>query len=98
MDDDTLSVEMRFALDMPGDIAAGFTPGRDPARGALEAPTIESFRGRRITGFQLRNLLGIPSRLELDGFWKSHRVEKYTAGDFDDDLAMMSQTQAPFII
>jgi Uncharacterised protein family (UPF0175) len=81
---------MRIALDLPDDMAASLAPsGRDSARVALEALAIEAFRGRRITGFQLRNLLGIPSRLELDGFLKSHQVEKYTAEDFDGDLAAM---------
>ena len=32
-------------------------------------------------------LLGIPSRFELDRFLKEHQVEKYTAEDFEHDLA-----------
>jgi hypothetical protein len=31
--------------------------------------------------------LGIPSRYELDGFLKEHRVENYTREDLEEDLA-----------
>ena len=62
-------------------------PGRDPARAALESFALEADRERRLTGYQFRTLLGISSRYELDGFLKEHRVEKYTAQDFEHDLA-----------
>jgi len=42
-----------------------------------------------ITGYQLRSLLGIQSRYELDGFLKEHRIEKYTCEDFEQDLASL---------
>jgi hypothetical protein len=61
--------------------------GQEPARAALEALGIEAYRLRRITGNQLRTLLGIPSRYELDGFLKQHEVYDYTIEDFDHDLA-----------
>lgn len=63
--------------------------GQDPARAALEAIGIEAYRAHRLTGHQLRMLLGIPSRYELDGFLKAHRVEKYTSDDFEQDLATL---------
>lgn len=63
------------------------TLDQDPARAALEALALEAYRERRLTGYQLRMLLGIPSRYELDGFLKQHRVEKYTVEDFEHDLA-----------
>src|SRR5664280_1653221 len=48
--------------------------GQEPARTALEALALEAYRQRRITGYQLRTLIGIPSRSELDGFLKQHEV------------------------
>jgi hypothetical protein len=45
----------------------------------------EGFRQRRLSGYHLRMLLGIPSRWELDSFLKEHRVEKYTVEDFEED-------------
>jgi hypothetical protein len=59
----------------------------------LEAIAIEAYRERRLTGFQLRSLLGIPSRYRLDGFLKQHRIEKYTAEDFEHDLATLREGQ-----
>ena len=60
---------------------------RDPAEAALQTMALEAFRERRVTAYQLRTLLGIPSRFELDSLLKDHGIETYTAGDFDRDLA-----------
>jgi hypothetical protein len=50
-------------LDVPDDLAAALAPdGQDPARAALEAIGLEAYRQRRISGYQLRTMLGIPSR------------------------------------
>ena len=68
---------MRLTLEIPDDLAPTLLPSRrDPVRSALEAIALEAYRERRLTGYQLRSLLGIPSRYELDGFLKEHRIEK----------------------
>jgi hypothetical protein len=73
-------------------LAAPLLPsGQEPARAALEALGLEAYRQRRITGYQLRTLLGIPSRYELDGFLKQHEVYDYTIEDFDHDLATIRE-------
>ncbi len=36
-------------------------------------------------------ILGIPSRFELDGFLKEHKIEIYTAEDFEHDLANLDR-------
>lgn len=60
--------------------------GTDVSRAALEALAIDAYRTDRITGFQLRTLLGIPSQYELDGFLKHHGVPlEYTVEDFEQD-------------
>ena len=77
---------------LPDDLAAPLLPsGQEPARAALEALGLEAYRQRRITGYQLRTLLGIPSRYELDGFLKQHEVYDYTIEDFDHDLATIRE-------
>ena len=77
---------------LPDDLAAPLVPqGQEPARAALEALALEAYRQRRITGYQLRTLLGIPSRYELDGFLKQHEVFDYTVDDFDHDLATIRE-------
>lgn len=83
---------MRVAFDIPDELAQTLIPeGQDLARTALEAWGLEAYRQRRLSGYQLRTLLGIPSRWDLDGFLKEHRVEKYTVEDFAEDLAIIRE-------
>jgi Uncharacterised protein family (UPF0175) len=79
---------MTVTLEIADEFAALLTqPGQPPSRTALEAWGLEAYRQRRLSEFQLRTLLGIPSRWELDAFLKQHQVEKYTAEDFEHDWA-----------
>jgi hypothetical protein len=79
---------MEITLEIPDELAAALTPpGQAPDRAALEALALEAYRERRLTGYQLRTLLGIPSRYQLDGFLKAHSVYDYTIEDFENDLA-----------
>lgn len=83
---------MQILLDIPDDLAAALvTPGTDPVRAALEAFALEAYRERRMTGFQVRNLLGFGSRYEFEGFLKAHRVEKYTLDELEQDLAVLRE-------
>ena len=83
---------MQITVTLPDDLAASLLPrGQEPARTALEAIALEAYRQRRITGYQLRTLLDIPSRYELDGFLKQHEVYDYTVEDFDRDLATIRE-------
>ena len=79
---------MKIIISIPDELAAPLIPpGQEPSRAALEALALEAYRERRMTGYQLRMLLGIPSRYELDSFLKEHKVEKYTIEDFEHDLS-----------
>jgi len=83
---------MQTTLEVPDDLAANLAPpGQDPARAALEALALEAYRERRLTGYQLRKLLGISSRYELDGFLKEHKVYDYTIEEFEKDLASIRE-------
>ena len=83
---------MQITVTLPDELAAPLLPpGQDPARAALEAIGLEAYRQRRITGYQLRMLLGITSRYELDGFLKEHQVFDYTIEDFEQDLATIRE-------
>jgi hypothetical protein len=78
---------MQVTLNVPDELLAAITPANgDPGRAALEAMALEAYRERQITAYQLRNILGIRSRFDLDGFLKLHEVETYTAEDFEHDL------------
>jgi hypothetical protein len=61
-------------------------PGQHAFRAALEALGLEAYRRHRISAYQLRTLLGIRSRWDLDAFLKEHQVETYTAEGFEHDL------------
>jgi hypothetical protein len=83
---------VQITVTLPDDLAAPLLPdGQEPARTALEALALEAYRQRRITAYQLRTLLDIPSRYELDGFLKQHEVYDYTIEDFDRDLATIRE-------
>jgi hypothetical protein len=86
---------MQITLDIPDDLAVTLSAcGQDPARAALEAIALEAYRQRRLYGYQLRTLLGIGSRYELDGFLKEHQVYDYTREDFEKDLAAIHELRA----
>lgn len=86
---------MQVTLDIPDELAAPLAgPGQDPARAALVAWGLEAFRERRISAYQLRTLLGIESRYELDGFLKQHRVETYTVEEWEKDWAAVQEHRA----
>jgi predicted HTH domain antitoxin len=75
---------MEITLTIPDELARHIIPeGLDPARQALEGIAVEAYRVHRLTGSQLRRLLGIPSRDELDAFLKKRGVWlEYTVDDF----------------
>jgi hypothetical protein len=83
---------MQITIEIPDELAATITAGgQDVGRVALEAICLEAYREHRITGYQLRELLGISSRYEFDGFLKEHQIEKYAAEDFERDLATLRE-------
>jgi len=86
---------MQITLDIPDDLVDALSaPGRDPARAALEAIALEAYRQRRLSGYQLRVLLDIASRYELDSFLKERQVYDYTLEDFEKDLAASRELRA----
>jgi hypothetical protein len=66
---------MQVHLDVPEDLARQYAaePG-GVTRAALEALAIESIRSGKLTVQQGRQMLGIASRYEMDGFLKARGV------------------------
>ena len=84
---------MEIIISIPDEFAAPLIPaGQEPSRAALEALALEAYRERRMSGYQLRTLLGISSRFDLDALLKEHKIEKYTIGDFEHDLATIEES------
>jgi hypothetical protein len=64
----------------------------DLSRTALEAIALEGYRSDRLTGFQLREMLGFETRLELDTFLKAHHVDlEYTFEDLEREQAALNR-------
>jgi hypothetical protein len=80
---------MRVWLDLPDDLVQQLgAQGQDLSRAALEALAIDAYRMNRISGYQLCQLLDIPSRYDLDGFLKRHGVPlEYSIEDFERERA-----------
>jgi predicted HTH domain antitoxin len=76
-----------ITIALPDELSAALAaPGKDLSRAALKALTLEAYRERKISVAQLRQLLGYETRMEVDGFLKSHGVElEYTLEDLERD-------------
>jgi hypothetical protein len=89
---------MQITVDIPEELAAVLAgSGQDLPRAVMEAIGLEAYRQGRLSGYQLRLLLGIPSRYELDGFLKEHQVYDYTIEDLEKDLANLSSRQKAMV-
>jgi len=79
---------MNLTVEIPDDLAGRLNAaGGDLSRRALEALGLEEYKSGRITKAELRRLLGIGTRYELDGFLKAHQVwVDYTVEDFRREL------------
>jgi len=84
---------MEIIISIPDEFVAQLIrAGQAPSRAALEALGLEAYRERRMTGYQVRTLLDIPSRFELDALLKEHKIEKYKFEDFEHDLATIEES------
>ena len=86
---------MQIHLDVPEDVAKQFAaePG-GVTRAAIEALAIEGVRSGKLTTYQARQLLGIRSRYEVDGFLKTHGVFLPTTVD---EIIRDSETALSFM-
>jgi len=85
---------MQITVDIPEELVAVLAgSGQDLPRAVMEAIGLEAYRQGRLSGYQLRLLLGIPSRYELEGFLKEHEIYDYTVEDLEKDLANLSSRQ-----
>jgi hypothetical protein len=77
---------MTITLPIPDELVARLAEAGDVARRALEAFALAEYQAGRLTRFELRQLLGIETRYELDGFLKAHEVfEDYSLADLERD-------------
>ena len=78
---------MQVTLEIPDAIVAQITAaGKDPGRLALEALAIEGYRSHQLSEFQIRQLLGFATRMDVHGFLKQHEAYlHYSLADLEHD-------------
>ncbi len=73
---------MSVVLPIPDELAARLGGAADVARRALEAFGLAEYQAGRLTEAELRQLLGLATRYELDGFLKARGIfHDYTRAD-----------------
>jgi hypothetical protein len=84
---------MNLTVEIPDDLAGRLSAaGADLSRRALEAFALDEYKKERISKAELRRLLGIQSRYELDGFLKAHNVWiEYTVEDFRREMETLER-------
>jgi hypothetical protein len=69
-----------------------FASGQEPTRAVLEAIALEGYRAERLTESDVRQLLGLETRMEVHEFLKEHGAfMHYTLEDLDHDNAVAVQ-------
>lgn len=69
-------MSIAVTIELPESIAENLgISNKDLSRAALEAIALEAYRADRLTGFQVREMLGFETGLELDAFLKAHRID-----------------------
>ena len=78
---------MEITINIPDELAYQVAPeGKDPARVALEALALESYRTELLSESALRRMLGFQSRIEVHAFLKEHGVYlHYDVSDLKHD-------------
>jgi hypothetical protein len=79
---------MDVTVQIPDDLAKRLTArGDDLSRRALEGFSLEEYKSGHISKAELRRLLGLETRYEVDGFLKAHNVfDEVTIDDLRRDV------------
>jgi hypothetical protein len=79
---------MQVTVDIPDEFAAELlSPGEDAARKLLEDHAAQAYREGRLTMEQVRLILRLPTRMEVDPFLLRYQIFDYTIEDFRQDIA-----------
>ena len=87
---------MRVTVEIPDQFVPNLVPeGKDAARRLLEDTVAASYRERRLTMEQVRQLLGFATRMEVDPFLLRYEIYDYTVDDLEQDMAVMDRLLGP---
>jgi hypothetical protein len=88
---------MHIALDIPDHIPNVVAPDQDPARAVLEAMALEGYRSQRLSEYDVRELLGFATPMQVHGFLKEHGVHlHYSMADLEHDIRESDRIVAMF--
>jgi hypothetical protein len=83
---------MQVTVEIPDSFVPYLVPeGKDAARRLLEDTVAESYRERRLTMEQVRQLLGFATRIEVDPFLQRYEIYDYTVEDLEENMAVMDR-------
>ena len=80
---------MEVRIQIPDDLAAQIqAQGGDLPRSVLEAYALEGYKSGGLSAYQVQEILGFETPMEVDGFLKSHGVYlDYADEDLEEDIA-----------
>ena len=87
---------MEVTIELPDEIADQIrNASGDVARRVLEAFAIDSYRSGKLTGWQVRQVLRLETRFELDALLKRAGVfREYTAEELESDYEASREASA----
>ena len=86
---------MQVVVEIPDQFAERLVPpGSDPGRALLEQSVATAYRESRLTMEQVREALGLSTRMQVDAFLQSHEIYDYTPEDLDRDMAALDRLLA----
>lgn len=79
---------MTVTIEIPDQLVEALAPGGgDLSRAVIEAMVLEGYRADRLSEYEVQQLLGFESRLDVHGFLKEHGVYlNYGMEDLEHDI------------
>lgn len=80
---------MEVQISIPDDVVVDVQPPNgDLSRWLLEMIALDGYRTEKLTAYQVQEMLGFETRMEVDGFLKAHGVPlEFTLEDLDQQRA-----------
>jgi Uncharacterised protein family (UPF0175) len=90
---------MEVTLRIPDDIAQQLQAGNgDVSRRLLGMAALEGYKSGELTAYQVQQMPGFETRMEVDEFLKRHEVYDYTAEDLTRDRETLHKLFPPMIV
>lgn len=84
---------MQITVNIPDEFAKAVTPeGEDPERAVLEALALEGYRSEALSESDVREMLGLRTRMQVHAFLKEHGVYlQYGIEELEQDMQSARQ-------